>query len=96
MESGVYIFVTRGPEYRVSYSTCIYTIYGDFNDLNRNWNPVPDKIVEIFGGSKVFTSKTDALNFANRLAEDIPYLDDGVSIIDDFDSQPFSDFISRA
>ena len=90
LEGGVYILETHGPEYRVSYSSNIEEIYGEFNDLNIAWNPEPVNIKKTFGKSKVFSSKKEAEAFANTLVKTYSYLEDGVCHIDDFADLSYS------
>lgn len=92
MSNGVFILETQGPEFRVAYSEQLESIYGEFNDINIGWDPNPEAIKSIFGNSKVFINENEALKLAYKIAENYPYLDNGIMSIDDFQHLEFSLF----
>lgn len=88
MSNGIYVLVTRGPEYRVKYGTNIEQIYGTFFD-NGRWGPNEDAIKKFFDDAPVFNTREDAMKDAVEKSIDTPYLDDGICFIDDFDDYKF-------
>ena len=90
-DNGVYILETVGPEFRVVYTQAVDNIYGKFNDETSYWNPNNEAIVETFGRSEVFDNVTDSMNYAETLAGEHDWLEDGVCLITDFKSLKFGE-----
>lgn len=86
-DNGIYVLLTiteKGPEYRVAYAQAIDNIYGKFNEeLCRYEGDIP-AIVSVFGEAKVFHILNEALDFAEEMAYDHEYLEDGICVINEF------------
>lgn len=89
LDNGVYILKTSGPEFRVAYSHAIDNIYGKFNDDTLHWNGDMDRMIDVFGQSEVFLSLEEALDKAENISYDYPYLEDGIWVITDFQDMKF-------
>lgn len=93
-DNGVYVLQTKspdGPEYRVTYAQAIDNIFGKFNDETLHWEPNNDVIQQYFGKSSVFTTLEEALDFAEKIAYNHEYLEDGVCVLMDFADYRFPD-----
>ena len=87
-DNGIYVLYTLStegvPEYRVAYANAIDNIYGEWSEVDLIWNGNGSAIKETFGESKVFNELTDALDFAEDLSHNYEYLEDGISVISEF------------
>ena len=88
-DNGIYILQTHGPEFRVSYSHAIDNIYGKFNDTTHHWDGDMDRMIDVFGQSKVFSFIEEALDEAEKMSYDYEYLEDGICVITDFQELKF-------
>jgi len=88
-DNGVFILQTAGPEFRVAYSQAIDNIYGKFNDDTLNWNGDMDRMIDVFGQSKVYTILEEALDEAERMSYNYEYLEHGVCLIPNFKEMKF-------
>lgn len=85
----VYVLVTRGKfpyetEYRVASGNDVNGFFSEYDDTSRSWTPNWNTINRIFGNSRVFYVKEDAMEFAHRKASEYPYLEYGICVLDDF------------
>ena len=86
-DNGVYILYTEselGSEYRVAYSNAIDNIYGACNDETGRFDGNEDSIREVFANSQVYFSIDEAFDYADLIAEDYEWLEDGVCLINKF------------
>jgi hypothetical protein len=88
-DNGVYVLQTYGPEFRVAYAGAIDNIYGPFNDTTLHWDGDMDRMIDVFGSSKVFNNLEEALDEAERMSYDYEYLEYGVCLIPDFKELKF-------
>ena len=88
-DNGDFVLQTAGPEFRVAYTAAIDNIYGSFNDSTLHWNGDMDRMIDVFGSSKVFNNLEEALDEAERMSYDYEYLEYGVSLIPDFKDLKF-------
>jgi hypothetical protein len=88
-DNGIYILHTSGPEFRVAYSQAIDNIYGKFNDNTLHWDGDMDRMIDVFGMSKVYLFLEEALDEAEKMSYTYPYLEDGVCVISDFQELKF-------
>lgn len=90
---GIYVLHTeteKGPEYRVKYCGAgIDDIYGDFNDDTFKYDGDLNKIKATFEDAKVFLTLDEALEYAEALSHDYEYLEEGISLINDFQHYGF-------
>lgn len=77
-DNGIYILVTKGPEYRVSHAQAIDNIhYNEDSDHDPEFFN-SDIVYDYFGECQVFTNEDDALKEATRLEEDIGWTEYGI------------------
>lgn len=88
-DNGVFVLHTSGPEYRVAYSNAIDNIYGKFDDDTHHWRGDMDRMIDVFGQSKVYDTLQDAIDAAQVLSYDYEYLEYGVCVINDFSKMKF-------
>lgn len=89
IDNGVYILYTesqKGPEYRVAYSHAIANVYGKWNVDTAVYEGDIDALKSVFKDAPVFYSLNEAVDKAEDIAYDHPYLEDGVCVINDFAS----------
>jgi hypothetical protein len=89
LDNGVYILETAGPEFRVAHSHAIDNIYGKFNDETLHWDGDMDRMMDVFGPSKVYNFIEDAVDYASKISYTYEYLEDGICVITDFKSLKF-------
>lgn len=89
-DNGIYILVTMGPEYRVAYHQNIDAIYGNFSDESFQWQGDPQSMIEYFQDAPVFKDLENALDRAEEMVYDYPYLEDGICVISDFKDWDFN------
>jgi hypothetical protein len=89
INNGVYVLQTSGPEFRVVYCHAIDNIYGKFNTETSRWEGDMDRMIDYFGASEVFLDIGLALDKAEDMSYDYPYLEDGVCLITDFKAMKF-------
>lgn len=92
--AGIYILTTAGPEYRVAFSEDVDKIFGEFNDINIQFDPNPKELFKVFGSAPVFLKRAKAFDYAQQLAKGYDYLDDGVCELDNFEFQDFNELTS--
>jgi len=90
-DNGIYILVTDKTEgeldkseYRVAYAQGIDNIYGGFDSVHSCWEGNNKFIKETFEKSEVFDSLEEALDKAEVIAVEYPYLEDGICVINNF------------
>jgi hypothetical protein len=88
-DNGVFVLQTEGPEFRVAYAGAIDNIYGSFSDDTLRWKGDMDRMMDVFGSSKVFNNLEEALDEAERMSYDYEYLEYGVCLIPDFKELKF-------
>ena len=59
-DNGVFVLQTEGPEFRVAYAGAIDNIYGSFSDDTLRWEGDMDRMIDVFGSSKVFKNALKA------------------------------------
>lgn len=87
IDNGIYVLFTeseKGPEYRVAYAHAIDNIYGKYNVDRDRYEGDLQNIKSVFGDSEVFYSLGEALDFAEKMEYDYEYLEDGISVINEF------------
>lgn len=89
-DNGIYILVTKGPEYRVGYHMAIDNIYGNFSDESFQWQGDPEVMYLYFHADKMFSSMQEALDYAEELVYNYDYLEDGICVISDFEDWDFN------
>jgi hypothetical protein len=88
-DNGVFVLQTEGPEFRVAYAGAIDNIYGSFSDDTLRWKGDMDRMMDVFGSSKVFNNLEEALDEAEKMSYDHEYLEYGVCLIPDFKELKF-------
>lgn len=88
-DNGIFVLQTAGPEFRVAYAGAIDNIYGKFNDDTLHWDGDMDRMIDVFGSSKVYNNLEEALDEAERMSYDYEYLEYGVCLISDFNKLKF-------
>ena len=88
-DNGVFVLQTEGPEFRVAYAGAIDNIYGSFSDDTLRWEGDMDRMIDVFGSSKVFNNLEEALDEAEKMSYDYEYLEYGVCLIPDFKELKF-------
>lgn len=88
-DNGVFVLQTSGPEFRVAYTQAIDNIYGKYNDDTLHWNGDMDRMMDVFGSSKVYVNVEDALDAAEELSYNYEYLEYGICLITDFKELKF-------
>ena len=88
-DNGVFVLQSEGPEFRVAYTQAIDNIYGKYNDANLHWNGDMDRMVDVFGKSKVYNNLEEALDEAESLSYTYEYLEYGVCLITEFKHMKF-------
>lgn len=88
-DNGVYILETVGPEFRVAYCQAIDNIYGKFNDKTHHWDGDMDRMIDVFGQSKVYSFVEDAIDYATKVSYTYEHLEDGICLIPDFKDLKF-------
>lgn len=91
-DNGIYVLETtgeNGQEYRIAYSHAIDNIYGDFDPETNHWVGNTNFMDHVFGQSKVYYDIVEAMDEAEKLAEQYTYLEDGVCLIADFKNLQF-------
>jgi len=86
-DNGIYVLAleTEGNlKYRVAYANAIDNIYGKFNDVTGRFDGDTSAIQSTFDEAEEFDLLNDALDFAEELALQYEYLEDGVCVIEDF------------
>jgi hypothetical protein len=87
---GIYILQTdtdSGPEYRVKYCGAgIDDIYGRFNDETGKYEGDINKIESTFEDAPVFYNVNEAFDYAELMAQNYEYLEEGIALIRDFRS----------
>jgi hypothetical protein len=86
-DNGCYVLETMSPdgkgcEYRVIHATGIENICYNVASGEYQADFIPQEAFSYFGDAPVFTNKDDALVAAHRIADQIPVLEYGVSILD--------------
>ncbi len=83
--NGVFILKTKNNEFRVVYDVCdVQEIFESYESFIKNKDAMSmnDVMYDFWGRSKVHNSIEDALEEADVIADDIGYLEYGISIID--------------
>ena len=68
----------------------IDNIYGNFSDESFQWQGDPENMYHYFQKDKMFSNLEEALDYAEELVYDYPYLEDGICIISDFKDWDFN------
>ena len=89
-DNGIYILQTAGPEFRVGYHIAIDNIYGNFSDESFQWQGDPENIYQYFHKDKMFSNLEEALDYAEEIVYNYPYLEDGICVISDFKDWDFN------
>ena len=79
-DNGIYILVTKGPEYRVAHAQAIEDIHFGVRNPDYEWNE--KSIVEKFGKVAVSSNKAEALDIALKMSKQCSVLEYGISWID--------------
>ena len=89
-DNGIYILVTKGPEFRVGHHQAIDNIYGNFSDESLQWQGDPEMIYMYFHVDKMFSNLEEALDYAEEIVYNYAYLEDGICMISDFKDWDFN------
>ena len=89
-DNGIYILVSKGPEYRVAHHQNIEEIYGEFSDESFQWQGDPNAMLEYFQDAPMFSTLEEALDFASDLSYNYEYLEYGICVISDFNDWDFN------
>ena len=90
-DNGIYILVTKGPEFRVVHAQGIDNIYGDFDDTTSRWKGDPEMIREYFNSSQKYDTIEESLDIATEMSYDYSFLEDGICVIREFEDLVFTD-----
>ena len=95
MDNGIIILQTQGeeggPEFRVAYLEQVDSIYGFWDEEVENWEPDRGIILDMFTESDIYTELENAFDYAQELAADKPYMDNGIMVVTDFKDLMFND-----
>lgn len=94
-DNGIYILQSKGPEWRVAHLQNIDDMYGNFSDESLQWQGDPEIMFNYFGKAPVFSSLEEALDFAEEMVYDYPYLEYGICVISDFKDWNFNNLRKR-
>ena len=89
-DNGIYILLTKGPEYRVGYHQAIDNIYGNFSDESFQWQGDPEMMYHYFHADKMFSNLEEALDCTEEMVYNYDYLEDGICVISDFKDWDFN------
>lgn len=94
-DNGIYILVTKGPEYRVAYGQNIDAVYGEFSDDSYQWQGDPEAMWDYFHDAMKFSELETALDFAGEMSYAYDYLEYGICVIRDFKDWDFNKLKER-
>lgn len=87
-DNGIYVLFTEseknGPSYRVSHLRAIDNIYGKFSTEKGCYEGDPEIINDYFGGSQVFYTLNEALDYAEEVEAKVGPTEDGICVINEF------------
>ncbi|PNX46218.1 MAG: hypothetical protein BV459_06850 [Thermoplasmata archaeon M11B2D] len=92
-DNGVYILLTKGPEFRVAHTQAIDNVYGEWSDDDNIWMGNPESILDTFGESHAFDNIEEAYDVAEILERSVEFTEYGVCLIRDFEGQTFAELI---
>lgn len=84
-DNGIYILVTKGPEYRVIHTQSIDDIYWDAPIGDWNEGIIKDR----FDNAEVFNTEKAAWEEADEMAKSYDILEYGISMIEDFEDKEY-------
>ena len=94
-DNGVYILLTKGPEFRVAYTQAIDNVYGEWDTRNKKWKGDSEFISNIFGNANVFSTIEEAYDIAEILERSVEFTEYGVCLITDFRERNYNDLINE-
>lgn len=92
-DNGVYILLTKGPEFRVALTQAVDNVFGEWDNENSAWMGDPTFILDTFGDSHAFDNIEEAYDVAEVLERSVEFTEYGVCLIRDFEGQTFAELI---
>lgn len=92
-DNGVYILLTKGPEFRVALTHAVDNVFGEWDTENNVWKGDPEFIQDTFGEADIFDNIEEAYDIAEILERSVEFTEYGVCLIRDFEKQTFSELI---
>lgn len=90
-DNGVYILLTKGPEFRIAHTQAIDNVYGEWNTESNTWQGDPDSLLSLFGESKTYHNIEEAYDEAEVIERSVEFTEYGVCLITDFQEHTFDE-----